>query len=1088
EAQLDASGLSAAAAAAVRAAPPFNLDVDPAAGTTRATAPVTVAFCALPAPAESDLAASSWSTPPRARVLPDRWVLLGYDGDDVTLERLGEPIPSDLAVGPDPMAAPADALKVGADGALAVPDELLWMTDFPRAIDVGMGFRVALDDSTRGGFDRMLVLGLRVGESADEARAQLELLLRRHHESANGFALVPQGTPTNNTEAVVSGHERLDDPDASYDHRFGGATVAAEGAWAKRADGQWLATALGIDLEALDGVPGAAGTDQLESRALNRALWPATWGYMLETMLFPLLDEEDIERARLFFGRYVSGRGIVPAVRIGRQPYGVLPTTAFSRLRWPVRRGAETHAHSHAVSAAPPFEARLDALLRQVAADWRPLADGVAHVGGDAADPHQALLDIVGAHPASVEFHQRYAESIDDLFNRAHLGGGAGAVYAAWAQLVQLGNAGALLGHLGWNGRQWPDILTKVWLAAQQQLHGPTVDDRPVSETDAVRAYTGDGRNYLRWLVDAGSGSLDDLRAQSGFAGNHPPKALLYLLLRHSMILSWWDTALRLQAHAGTVDEDVLVAQRREPAFVHVNDGPAAASESRWSVLHAVDAGVTGDPALRIADFIATIIGSGVPGDRVHEIVEAVEALVDVPTARLERLLAEHVDVCTYRLDAWRLGLVNQRLLELRGDGDGTAAAPGGIHLGAFGWLEDVRPEPRTLSPAEVPEGLSPLFDDASGSEPLMADSSNGGYVHAPSLNHAATAAVLRSGHLAGVERGDPGALSVNLTSERVRLALGLLEGIRNGQSLAALLGYRFERGLHDRHGAAEVDRFVFALRKRFPLRADRIGETATGEGVPIEAVEARNVLDGLELVRHLTETGEDSYPFGLTGLPAAGVAQRTAIDAEAQRLLDVHDAIADLALAEGVHQAVLGNHERVASTLDAYGKTGFPPEPQVAETPRTGVTLTHRVALHLRAGLSHTTSPVGGVPMTPRAVAEPAVNELVAAMLPLPGDVACVVRWDDPVDGLPRSRTVTQAELGLQPVDLLHLLRLDDESTVGELDELIVRRVRTAAGLRPDARPLIAYTERVAGSVSLFELAPLVAHLRALVGRARPL
>ena len=166
-----------------------------------------------------------------------------------------------------------------------------------------------------------------------------------------------------------------------------------------------------------------------------------------------------------------------------------------------------------------------------------------------------------------------------------------------------------------------------------------------------------------------------------------------------------------------------------------------------------------------------------------HELVEAIEALADVPTARLERLLAEHVDVCAYRLDAWRLGLVHERLLALRGDSDGAAPPPGGIHLGAFGWLEDVRPQERRLSPAEVPEGLSPAFADGEGRQPLMAEAANGGYVHAPSLNHAGTAAVLRSGHMAGVERGDPGALAVDLTSERVRLALGVLEGIRNSNT-----------------------------------------------------------------------------------------------------------------------------------------------------------------------------------------------------------------------------------------------------------------------------------------------------------------
>jgi len=37
-------------------------------------------------------------------------------------------------------------------------------------------------------------------------------------------------------------------------------------------------------------------------------------------------------------------------------------------------------------------------------------------------------------------------------------------------------------------------------------------------------------------------------------------------------------------------------------------------------------------------------------------LTEALVALADLPTARLERLLAEHIDVVSSRLDAWQTG------------------------------------------------------------------------------------------------------------------------------------------------------------------------------------------------------------------------------------------------------------------------------------------------------------------------------------------------------------------------------------------------------------------------------------------------
>ncbi len=72
---------------------------------------------------------------------------------------------------------------------------------------------------------------------------------------------------------------------------------------------------------------------------MNVALWPATLGYWMETMLAPAFSEGAIEATRAFFNRYVIGGGACPAIRIGEQPYGILPTTAISRMAWFDRRG-----------------------------------------------------------------------------------------------------------------------------------------------------------------------------------------------------------------------------------------------------------------------------------------------------------------------------------------------------------------------------------------------------------------------------------------------------------------------------------------------------------------------------------------------------------------------------------------------------------------------------------------------------------------------------------------------------------------------------------------------------------------------------
>ena len=69
----------------------------------------------------------------------------------------------------------------------------------------------------------------------------------------------------------------------------------------------------------------------------------------------------------------------------------------------------------------------------------------------------------------------------------------------------------------------------------------------------------------------------------------------------------------------------------------------------------------------------------------------------------------------------------------------------------------------------------------------------------------------------------------------------GCSKALANGQSMAALLGYRFERSLRD----AGLPQYMLECRRAFPLRA--AGTSAADE--PQEAVAARDVVDGVRLM-----------------------------------------------------------------------------------------------------------------------------------------------------------------------------------------------------------------------------------------------
>jgi hypothetical protein len=1074
--ELEAALGAARAAVIVRDYRPINLKRKPPGSTPRSDVNVSTAFLILPPDDEVDTKSQSWARAPKAVALPDRFVFLGYSGEGAPTVVMGNPVTTPLVAGPDPSAPEAEQLHQE-NGAMVVPDEMAWMVDFDRAVAAGMGMRVELDPvRARAGFDRVLVVGLRLGSDETEAKTELEELLSHHHLGRSGFELVPQGTPTNNTEAAPSGLDRVDDTDASFDDLE--PTVFDATNWAEMTDGQWLAEYLGIDASVLATVRNAATTDQADARAMNTALWPATLGYWMETMMQPVFGPEAVEATRTFFIRYVGGRGAIPAVRIGRQPYGILPATALSRMEW-LSDGREGHPRA-GLPRGSGYLAGLYDVLRRFDADWRAMASGASHVGV-AGDAHQILLDIVGLHPSSVEFAQRYGESRDELYNRLNLGGWGNLMTPLVAERLAA-SARDLLASFGYRGDD-PEILELFFSGRRDLLKGPLADDVPASETEGLRAHTTDDRNYIRWLIDAANTSLDALYAQAGFIDNRPPAALLYLMLRHALQLGYHDTSVRLHESAGLLDADAVRVAKLDQTFLHVTEG-AETSESKYALLYKPEEAITGKRTMSVGEYIGASLHEIDVARHLQDQIAALEHLDGASTARLERAFAEHIDCCSYRLDAWLLGLVHVQLTLMRDLTEGRERkARQGIYLGAYAWLEDLRPESRTLEDVELEGELADVFKP--DEKPVLKrDSANQGHVHAPSLNQGVAAAVLRAAY---ESHGAGSAMAVDLSSERVRTAISLLEGIRAGQSLGALLGYQFERGLHDRHGLAEVDKFIYDIRKAFPLAGDRLASTKTPEGVSIEAIEARNVVDGLALVEHVRAASQKGYPFGKS-LPAATAVEAAAIDAEVTRLLASHDAVSDLALSEGVYQAVLGNYDRVASTLDAYGKAQLPAEPQVVRTPVNGTGLTHRVALHLEPGRDLDDSPVGGLQMTPRARGEPALNAWLAGVLPPPQEIGCVVAFRDAPSGAMVERQVTMRDLRLQPIDLIELLGGMGDQAMSEIDDRIVRSTIAGHSPRPDVPIEIRYLETKTADFSVFEAMPLVRHLYRLVHAARPL
>lgn len=297
---------------------------------------------------------------------------------------------------------------------------------------------------------------------------------------------------------------------------------------------------------------------------------------------------------------------------------------------------------------------------------------------------------------------------------------------AVVAYLRSLNFSDEVLRHTeSWYARQTAQLGSRVDRASRLifdehagHFMGALVTSEALSE-----AAPSSGSPLRAWLRRLARASLQELRDGLPEVGSPPP--LLYGLLRHAAV---WELA-RIASEAG-VDLPIFP----EPEVI----SPTKRSGGRtvWTALEAAtQAGALAEEAIKRG---------------MSEWRTSVESLAEASSAELERLLTETLDVCSHRIDAWETSLYTERLARMR------QARPRGCHLGAWGVLENIR-----RRHPEAPRSL--------------------GYVHAPSLDHAATAAVLLNAH--HTWRGEQAArYRIDLSSARVRGALWVLDAIRSGQ------------------------------------------------------------------------------------------------------------------------------------------------------------------------------------------------------------------------------------------------------------------------------------------------------------------
>ncbi len=963
--------------------------------------------------------ASGWSITPVARLMPERWLAVARAGGQVVAQAQGRPIKRAPALGP----AVTGSSPPTREDQLAIDAGMRWMVDFETAEREGMALRLLLPVGVaQSGIDMLLVFG--VGAAAD-ASAGLAALLEAHHHT-DGLAVLASATPTNNTEDEPSGHDSSDPGHRrSYDTLWRDALATL----APHTQAERLARALGLAdapaLAALGRLEGAAAREQLDARQMAAALWPATWGYHLANLIGFVgtgLTPAALDWVRGHAVDFLRPFGPLPALRIGRQPYGVLPVTLLADL---------------APRAGDPDAAReqrlRDLLVTLRDRLWRPRIDGVPRLGrpnGGTADAELAAALQSDAVAAGYRLRQllgpRYLQHL-----RSFLGVDPAA--SGWnAARDTLGTA--VWRQLGLTGR--PRLAESAFAPGSEALGVPLVRDDEAAFIQALLAAP-----PLQPAPAAPSAPTD-------------ARSLLQALLRHALQLETLAAALRLAARGQTVPPGPW----RDVELMNFN---AATRSITWREQLAASAAASGGQPL--GAFLATPAGLETPeAAPLRDLREAFTHLTGLPTPALQRLLAGTLDCASHRLDAWITSLATRRLAALRG----TRAT--GLRCGGYGWVLNLRAAP-AATPLPTPPGetgpVYPLRDDP-------------GFLHAPSLEQAQTAALLRNGHLGKANLQAAGAFAVDLSSRRVRLAEQLLDGVRQGQPLGALLGYRFERELHERGLDTQVPR----CRALAPLQS-----ADAPPGTSAESVAANRVVDGLRLHQLWQQALAQGSP-----LPADSP---FVVCAAALRVLDdTVDALADAVLAETVHQTVRGNTARSASTLAAiaHGEAP-PPELTVARTPRSGTGLTQRVAWLLAAPAT-TAAPAGWAKPTtsPRAAAEPRLNAWAARLLPLPARVRYGVEQLDAAGRVLRRLECRLSELALAPLDLVWMAPARPGAATPELDALALQVARGKLAGLPAGAPLRLDPRRrsgwAAGDFSLREVLEVAARARQCLAGARML
>jgi hypothetical protein len=467
-----------------------------------------------------------------------------------------------------------------------IPGDRRWWEDWDEAVAVGVAGVVPATRLLEQ-IDAVYVTGIGDGDPAE---------LFGSLAAEGRLGLVPPGTPTNSVDGAPAAS--LGDDPATWWRILNSPPGAGD------AD---VSAALTGDPQRLGGLPGGDVAHRATATALVTTMWPALWGFAAAHVWNVARGGDPARWAR----DALFPEGPFPTLRVGSQPYALLPTTAWQR--WT--------AHTD----DPGLEAALIRGLLELRSGHAERARAHGTVVGQSVD---TLLDLIGHTPTSSRFRYRAAWPLELWW----LAAAASGLPQRWRTFAAAwGDRHPLAGRLRLDQVRRYGARGRARLVGIPLVVPPGVDPAVMPD-------------LLRRLADAAVSSpstfANTARVDAEVVGR-PADSLLLRLTVRSLQLLIADIG-RERAGIDTFDPEPVSRPDRQRGRLEEH------------VASVVDIDPT-DPTEAV--------------QRLLEATTAVTDLADVRVEELERMLRAAIDTSSHRIDPWFVGVAQRRLDAMQDSG-----------------------------------------------------------------------------------------------------------------------------------------------------------------------------------------------------------------------------------------------------------------------------------------------------------------------------------------------------------------------------------------------------------------------------------